>query len=378
MCDDSQRVFDVYVVGSNEPGDEGLDKLAEAMSARYGLPLEDLRSRLARGRFRVKANVDQATGDAYVKDIQLIGGRCSLEGATQAPGQSIPPPIAVPTLARTTTPPAGVYQSGLSAAFSGSSIPVADLGALGGGADQYSLASLDGHDGHAGAKMPTSGGSFGPPAAVAAPAKAPRPRDVPVELDNPFDSASPDIPLAPVDPFRPPDADDDDRPVEIAADELEHRARRRVSTPPATEVVAAPPLVGRSSTRSIPPATQLRKPVAVVRPPSRLGFLGDEGNRFAVGVLLAILLGFVPAHLISSSREQDAYQAIDATVDAKQASVTAQDEYDALDAFRARQLDDKRGAKHNAMILAFVIWGLVGGGIAYGWFKRVPWDRWDS
>ena len=380
-------MFDVYVVGSNEPGDEGLDKLAEAMSARYGLPLEDLRSRLARGRFRVKANVDRATGDAYVKDIQLIGGRCSLEDATQAPGQSIPPPIAVPTLARTgstTTPPAGVYQSGLSAAFSGASIPVADLGALGGGADQYSLASLDGHDGHAGAKMPPSSGSFGPPAAAApAPAasgKAPRPRDVPVELDNPFDGAGPDIPLAPVDPFRPPDADDDDRPVEIAADELEHRARKRVSTPPATEAVSAPPLVGRSSTRSIPPATQLRRPepVAIVRPPSRLGFLGDEGNRFAVGVLLAILLGFVPAHLVSSSREQGAYQAIDATVEAKQASMTAQDEYDALDAFRARQLDDKRGAKHDAMILAFVIWGLVGGGIAYGWFKRVPWDRWDT
>ena len=373
-------MFDVYVVGSNEPGDEGLDKLAEAMSTRYGLPLDDLRSRLARGRFRVKANVDRATSDAYAKDLHLIGGRCSVEDAAQVDGPSAP--TAVPPLPRTSTPPAGIYQSGLSAAFSDTSIPVAELGALGGGADQYSLSSLDGHDGHAGAKMPPTG-SFGPPAATAkpsGPAKAPRPRDVPVELETTLDGAGPGIPLAPADPadrFRPPDADDDDRPVELAVDELEHRARKRVPTPPATEAVAPPPPAqGRTSTRPLSPAARAAgEPVAVMRRPSRLGVLGDDGHRFAAGVLLAIVLGFVPAHLISSSRERSAYAAIDAAVDVQQAKP---DEYDSLDAFRARKLDDKRGAKHDAMILAFALWGLVGGGIAYGWFRRVPWDRLDS
>jgi hypothetical protein len=393
-------VFDVYVVGSTEPGSDGLDKLAEAMCSRYGLSLEDLRGRLARGRFRVKANVDRATGDAYIKDLAAIGGRCILEPATAAPGQSIPPPIAVatPRPGSTSTPPAGVYQSGLSAAFSAPDLPAADLGALSSGGG-LALASLDGHD-----AGPHHASSFGPPpeaapapvaakpvAKAAAPAKAPRPRDVPVELD----------------PFRPPEAEADDQRVEIAADEIEHRARKRMSTPPASEAIATPPggapvvsaaapgtpAMRRSSASISPvgspmgsptgsqvgsPARQTPQPIAIVRPPGRLGPLGDERVRFVLGVVIAILLGFVPAHVIASIRERAAYHEVDALVTQKQIDATAQEDYDALDAFRARQLEDKRAAHTNIALVALAIWAAAGGAVAYGWFKRIPWDRLDA
>ncbi len=58
-----------------------------------------------------------------------------------------------------------------------------------------------------------------------------------------------------------------------------------------------------------------------------------------------------------------------------QAAVDSQDGYDALDAFRAEQLDGKRAARRSIALASLAIWAAVGGGLAYVWFKRVPWDR---
>ena len=55
--------------------------------------------------------------------------------------------------------------------------------------------------------------------------------------------------------------------------------------------------------------------------------LGDERVRFALGMLLAILIGFLPAHVVAGVRERAAYQRIDALVDQKQKDATAQEDY---------------------------------------------------
>jgi hypothetical protein len=115
-----------------------------------------------------------------------------------------------------------------------------------------------------------------------------------------------------------------------------------------------------------------------VRAPGRLGPLGDERVRFALGLVIAIVLGFVPAHVIASIREHNAYHSVDAMVEQRQTDATAQEDYDALDAFRAKQLEDKRSAHHSIAIMAFVIWGLTAGGLGFVWFRQLPWDRWDS
>src|SRR5204863_835029 len=94
--------------------------------------------------------------------------------------------------------------------------------------------------------------------------------------------------------------------VDIAADEADFSARKRASTPPPMATVdgADSP---RASSQKIPvtPAQRKSQPslqvpnqaVAMATSvPSKLGPLGDERVRFAAGVMLAVLLGFVPAH----------------------------------------------------------------------------------
>jgi hypothetical protein len=92
-------------------------------------------------------------------------------------------------------------------------------------------------------------------------------------------------------------------------------------------------------------------------------------------VVLAILLGFIPAHVVASLREVRTFRAIDSRVDAAQAAATTPDSYEALDAFRAQQLDDKRSAQRSIALTSLLIWAAVGGGLGYVWFRRVPWDR---
>jgi hypothetical protein len=97
--------------------------------------------------------------------------------------------------------------------------------------------------------------------------------------------------------------------------------------------------------------------------------------RFAAGVVLAIVLGFVPASIVAGIRERSAFGAIDGVVFAAQAAADTPDRYEALDALRAGQLDAKRSARRMIMLTALAIWAAAGGAVAYAWFRRVPWDR---
>jgi hypothetical protein len=102
---------------------------------------------------------------------------------------------------------------------------------------------------------------------------------------------------------------------------------------------------------------------------------GSSRGRFAAGVLLAIALGFVPAAVVGALRERSAFHAIDARVIAAQSAATSQQSYDALDELRADQLEAKRGARRMIMLTSMLLWAAASSGIAYVWFKRVPWER---
>src|SRR5262247_2529031 len=56
------------------------------MAARYGVAASDVHARLTRGRFRVKADVDRATAEIYLRDLESIGARVRIEPATGARG----------------------------------------------------------------------------------------------------------------------------------------------------------------------------------------------------------------------------------------------------------------------------------------------------
>jgi hypothetical protein len=209
---------------------------------------------------------------------------------------------------------------------------------------------------------------------------------------------------APLDLFAPPGEPQDETAVELAPEELVHRARKQHSAPPiALEPPSLPTLPqvrragpsppppslvrpqpalparlpGSSSSSSSSPAMAPASaaPTAVVALAGRL--LPTPRARFAAGVLLSIAAGFLPATAIASLQEHGAFRTIDAQVIALQAAADTPQAYETLDAFRADQLAAKHRARSSAMITSLLLWATVGAGAAYVWFRRLPWHQLD-
>ncbi|HEY1816743.1 MAG TPA: hypothetical protein VGG74_30555 [Kofleriaceae bacterium] len=348
--------FHVFVEGAIDSSTAGVDRLAAAIASHYGLGVDELRMRLAKGRFRVKSNCDRATADSYVRDLTQLGARCVVEDAAAQSRPSTPaiatPPRGTPT-PRTTTPPASSLKSGLAAAFGSEPSAASSLGALEDGG-MLKLSSVDGADD---APAPPPRAAFAPPPPQVAPAKP---------------AVAAVAPDAPVDMFAPPDAAEEAAfKVELADDEVERAAKKRASIPPANE----PPPEAATQPAPPPPSRSSRPSLQHVPISSSPTGLADPKNRFALGVLVAIVVGFIPATLLASAREKSAYAEIDHAVDQTQREADTQDAYDALDAFRARQLSRKYDARQSAALLAMLVWGAAGAGIAYVWFRRIRWPE---
>ncbi|MDB4962365.1 MAG: hypothetical protein JWP01_2364 [Myxococcales bacterium] len=477
--------FHVYVEGPVDRTPEGIERLAVAISQKYGLPVADLIKRMTAGRFRVKANIDAATADAYARALEEVGARVRVEDATPTqpslpvvppqaeparapapppraktpsmPGDKptrsgrysvspplssartamTPPPGAVaPPPARSKTPsasgpapreshassalmpqraaasvsptaeldpfgPPGAgrpsssslppsnaarsggtslppanapksnaqFQSGLSAAYS-QEVPIpSDLGALGG--DALSLSSLDGDDAEAG----TPGG-FAPSPDLMAASIGPAPEPVSsIRISTPKPGAAKPKEAA-LDLFAPPDADEAQQQVSLMVDD---ERPKRMSTPPPPAATNAP---ARSAAVTSPPLSAtpaMRKQTAAQPAPTSMGggVSAPELHRarFAAGVVISILLGFVPAHLIAASREASAFQKIDAALIATQTAADTPEIYETLDAFRAQQIARKQDERRSIAITSMLIWAVVAAGLGYVWFRRIPWDR---
>ncbi|CAN5639984.1 hypothetical protein BH11MYX1_BH11MYX1_19550 [soil metagenome] len=342
--------YHVFVDGSVDASAEGRERLAAAIATHYGLPIVELRTRIASGRFRVKGNAERATADTYVRDLELLGARCSIETASDSNVSKTPlpfPVITTPAVARTTSGSKN-FQSGLSAAFSGEQ-QLGGLGALDADGTVFTLSSVDGHD-----------GADAPPAAAFAPPASPQPA---VVKAPPAAARAVVAPQGPIDMFAPPDADDDNVQVNLEPEEEQRAANKRVSIPPATAPAGPPARPSRPSLQA-PPARD------VVTGPRPSG-LADPQLRFAAGVIIAILVGFIPAHFVASMRERTAYAEIDAKVDEVQKQSETPDTYASLDAFRLTQLEHKREDRRNAALLAMLVWAAAGAGVAFVWFKKL-------
>jgi len=407
-------MFHVYVEAPDR-APETIRRLAETIGKKYGVPVADLEKRLTAGRFRVKANVDRETADVYAKALGENGALVVIENAVATPvagtpiavapepsgptarapaqlirtGTTLPPAttpartsspslpprnaspslpprnasssFAPPNVARTGTsslPPPNqnksspIVASGLSAAYTESS--QMDLGAL--GADSLSLSSIDGTE--------TVGEeAFAPPVDMSPTVEKSQP--VATKKAKPKDE--------PVDLFAPPEAAEEAAfKVELAADEIEHRARK-MSTPPAgipAPIPATPSTATPQLARKKPSTPPAGAPVTVSADAQEA-----PRWRFAAGVMLAILLGFLPAHLIAKAREKSAFARIDQEVAEQQSAVDSTEAYDALDAFRSAKHAQKQSEKRSIAMLSMLIWGVTGAGLAYVWFRRVPWDK---
>lgn len=304
---------------------------------------------MASGRFRVKSGIDRETAEKLLEDLESMGAVCSLED-----------------------------ESGQPVARANESLPLAtetpshqELGVLGQDSASFSLATLDGQD-----DQPPPGqeavASFGPSAF--APPEASKKNEV--------------LQLA-IDPKqRPPTADP--RPVTLAPlppdDGLAPVGSGAAAPEGFEQTNLAPPLVDASSGGSaLPPMSVASSRAAAERQgavsaggplgPVMAKLAGAERARFALGVFLALFLGFLPAHIFASVREGSVYDEIDGQVQAEQGKVETLEQWEELDVSRDAHLLRKKSAQRNIALGGLVIWALVGGGLGYLWFRRIDWDR---
>jgi hypothetical protein len=393
-------LFQVYVEGTRDPSPAAVAKLAAGIGQKYGLPPADIEARLQRGRFRVKANADRATAAQYVRELEALGAVCTVvdtSGATvdvvampapsarSLPKPSGPPRAAAPPLPPATSAPrpassplppaaprAASAPTGLAAAAAAGAS--ADLGVLGRDDGAIALASLDGADepviertAHAERSFAPPGGkpASKPPAAASAPpapAAAAKPATAPREID--------------ADAFAAPD---DEAEMELALDVVAER-QKRAPTPVPVPVTPAATAPGRRDSKPAlggGPAAATAAPRAAMPPVGDVvrARLADVRIRFAAGVLAAVLIGFLPACIVGTIKQNAAFAEVDQKLDAQQRAVTSLDEYETLDRTRALALERKHSERTNAAITAFLIWAVAGAAVAYVWFRRVPWDR---
>jgi hypothetical protein len=175
--------------------------------------------------------------------------------------------------------------------------------------------------------------------------------------------------------FAPPEAADDAFTVDLAPDEVDHAAKKRASIPPpdvTATPMAAPAAAALPAARYSRPSLQAPSASQNLATAAPTGSgLADPKIRFALGVVIAIVIGFIPAHFVAHAKEKSAFAEIDAKVIEIQSQADAPDTYAALDGFRATQLDHKREDRRTAAMLAMLVWAACGAGVAFVWFKKI-------
>lgn len=369
--------FNVYVEGAKDASAAGVRRLAMVIATRYGLPAAELERRLANGRFRVKANVDEATAHAFAADLEALGAHCTVGAASQtrpppavattsagdapsatgpasatahasaptyasqpaatppsaSPSEPRPTPSRTATLPFTGLPvrPAAPTGSGLASALADVTFGTGGLGALENAT--FSLSTLDGHEDPA--APPSALDAREPPRPVAEPWAAPRP------------AAS--APAVPVDLFAPPEAA---APAPLA---LEVERPRRAAFAPEVAPMLAPAI---APSPPAPPAAY-----------SEADSLLRTRAALATGVVLAIALALLPVHLLAASRERSLFSKVDARVVAAQAEVATMQEWTELDDVRSAASREKRAAHQQIAVQSFLLWLALAGGMTVAWIK---------
>ncbi|HVV84618.1 MAG TPA: hypothetical protein VHE35_16230, partial [Kofleriaceae bacterium] len=111
-------------------------------------------------------------------------------------------------------------------------------------------------------------------------------------------------------------------------------------------------------------------PVPVEGSAARRGGLNPHA-RIVAGAVLAVGLGFIPAHFVGAMREHAAYDDLDEDLTRREAAIRSRTEYDAFDAVRATYAQRKRDARRSIAATSIVIWAIIGGGVAWLWFRRI-------
>lgn len=325
--------------------------LAEAIASRYGVPVEAITERLAVGGFRVKTDVDLDTAMSYAVDLTKLGGACLVvDAATGEPVEE------------------AKQQEPVGLAAASGDIPIA-LGALEGG--QIVVSTLDGEVDQP-PKTQTAA-AFGPTA----------PREDLEFLDD-GDAEALAVDSTPYEPtelarpspaaahFAPPPSEVGDDELLLAEDpRAVHTARDEARAP----IVLPPP----SMSAMAPPATRPRGPslgerLASARARARLSLARRGPLHFLTGAVLAVLVGFVLAHVVASLQETNAYPPLAAELKVAYAEAVDPNTYATLPDVRdgLQLIVDAR--QRRIAITGGIIWLVAAAGFAFLWFRKIRWE----
>jgi hypothetical protein len=318
--------FHVFIEKAVDATAAGRARLASSIAAKYRLPEAQVAQHLQAGRFRVKSNVDEATARRFAGELQALGAIVSIEDA-QTGAKLAAPTASAPQK----------FESGLAAAFSAQT--PASLGALENLAS-VSLASLDGD----------ADESFSGPVGLTAAAPPPS---------------------LPTNAFHAPD-EEAEVPLDIVGTPRP-TPRPAPAPPPPTAVIVAPPPPRPTPAPTPRPAVRAAA-YPVEGGPLAPYFVDKPKQRLLAGAALALLIGFVPAHLYAAGAEDDKYGKIRNDLMTIQQAATTPTLWEALDA-----PDGPRPTAAKAMARArgrirtntAVLWALISGAAAFVWFRKL-------
>ena len=367
--------------------------LAKSIALKYGIDPQQILGRLKEGSFRVKANLDFAAARSFMTYLEKEGALCRIvneKGETVAQSSalivtlrgkpakgtssmqesaaqdskeeaaanvlSMEPHNIAPALPLHTPPPPpdGDYESGLAAAYTADA-GEQDLGSLN---DEAGISS-------ASLRLETIDGS-----------------SAQEEADKPSSSVADASDVA---AFLPPDMLEE-KSLEL---DMEPEAGPAVSeavvtpAPPADSPAASSQSARISAVVEAQDSQEDENVVDTVpkTPPHKLvltALSASERLRFAVGVFLAVFIGYGVVTLVASSREASKYAPVIAELNAEYDVANTSIAWESLDDARATALESLHARRRGIVILSIFVWLAVAGLFGFLWLRVVDWTRWEE
>ncbi|MBI4509504.1 MAG: hypothetical protein HY698_07690 [Deltaproteobacteria bacterium] len=416
----------MYIEGPVDNSAPGRARLAAAIAGQYRISTEQVARSLEQGRLRVKSDVDEPTALRYSGELTAVGAVVTVINAeTGAPLSARPPRVtargtgpssnqsplvsAQPTVAGArpagSRAPAAPQQEGPAKFESGlrhaqavpdQSIQLGVLGQADASTSSMPLLQLATLDGGDDSEEPTT---------------VPSMRPLKVEFEEDADPSKQNrggtVYTPPKDPFRPPDSEE--APLELLApptaagrpsgakpatlapaQPLDIAPKARVSTeqavaqaaaqaaettkPLAAEVdpTAKPPAPKRSGVLEKRPSVSMPRGGVASRGSALAAFFEDkQGLRLALGLVLALVVGYVPAEIYASHAETSDYGAIRKQLLEEQSGDLTLAHWEELPAIREAATKRMLSARSRIAGFAMITWILAGTGVGYLWFRRL-------
>jgi hypothetical protein len=420
-------VFDVFIDGGLDPSPQGAARLAAQIASRFGIAQTTVAEYLARGRFRVQSGLDEASARKLAAELGTLGARVSIAAAGQpqaapprpqpkpgggtvmglgmapplpastppplprAPAAPSPRPAPVPqatpapvSVAAPVSPPTNSarnvaapvisggqrFESGLAAGFGAEASAVGDdpsaLGSLQMDIGLMSLSALDGSNDEAPQRPQASAD------------------DGELDLDGP--ALSDDAFSAP-DAGTPEDEALDVEPIHVTPVPGKSAVGLAAAAPALEEV----PLVMPEAHGPLPAAPSAQgiygKAINTAGPAHGVTALRPNGTlekaielfhdsaraRWVVGVVLAVVVGFLPAWLYGSVASESRYDKVVRDVGAAYAAADTRDRWEALSApGGATEVGQQamQRAQFHLRTTSSLLWLVAAGTFAWFWRKK--------